>query len=99
MTGGGAGLLGPEAEFVPFSVKDDTIHGNVTINGLTTVWFGIIRSTVDHNVVLEVPTVTTHGMSPAPQLGDAVEGAPPGYGPNAVGAQRVGQCADIAPGG
>lgn len=38
--------------FVPFSVKDDTIDGNVVITGLHTVWFGIIRSTIGGTVVL-----------------------------------------------
>jgi hypothetical protein len=54
-TGGGAGLIpqtGPESPFIPFSVKDDTIRGNVTVTGLRTVWFGIIRSQVGGNVTL-----------------------------------------------
>ena len=50
-TGGGAGFIFPNG-FVPFSVKDDTIHGNLVVRGLTTTWFGVIRSTVDGNVVL-----------------------------------------------
>lgn len=50
--GGGAGLLDPEKQFVPFSVKDDEIKGNVIVNGLQTVWFGIIRTKVGGNVVL-----------------------------------------------
>ncbi|HET8559060.1 MAG TPA: hypothetical protein VFL69_00930 [Marmoricola sp.] len=49
-TGGGAGFVLPN--FVPFSLKDDVIHGNVVVRGLTTTWFGLIRSTVDGNVVL-----------------------------------------------
>jgi hypothetical protein len=52
VNGGGAGLLNPETQFVPFSVKDDTIDGNVIVNGLTTVWFGVIRSTIGGNVVV-----------------------------------------------
>lgn len=48
--GGGAGMSFPG--FIPFSVKDDTIHGNLTVSGLTSTWFGVIRSTIDGNVVL-----------------------------------------------
>ncbi|WNM25890.1 hypothetical protein RN607_07195 [Demequina capsici] len=48
-TGGGAGL--DVQGFIPFSLKDDVFHGNVVVNGLTTTWFGLIRSQVDGNVV------------------------------------------------
>jgi hypothetical protein len=49
-TGGGAGLA--LDQFIPFSVKDDVIHGNLSVSGLTTTWFGVIRTTVGGNVVL-----------------------------------------------
>jgi len=111
--GGGAGLLDPETQFVPFSVKDDVIEGNVSISDLTTVWFGVIRSQIGKNLIVENVNLSDpdgneivantigrnlicHGNSPAPQLGDAVEGAPPGYGPNTVGGKAVGQCAGLA---
>ncbi len=116
--GGGAGFVmtsdSPETSehFVPFSMKDDVIHGNVVVHGLTTSWFGLIRSTVDGTVVLrdihlddpdgnEVVNDTVggnlvcFGNDPAPQLGDAVTGAPPGYGPTTVGGRAVGQCSSI----
>jgi hypothetical protein len=108
--GGGAGLA--TDQFIPFSVKDDVIHGNVVVSGLTTTWFGVIRSEVGGNVVLTDITLADpdgnevvnntigrnlvcHGDSPTPQLGDAVEGAPPGYGPNTLGGRGVGQCASL----
>lgn len=50
--GGGAGFIFP-AGFVPFSVKDDIIHGNLVVRGLRTTWFGVIRTQVDGNVVLK----------------------------------------------
>lgn len=50
--GGGAGLLDPDTQFVPFSIKDDKVGGDIIVSGLTTVWFGVIRSTVVGNVVL-----------------------------------------------
>ena len=51
-TGGGAGLLDPETDFVPFSIKDDVVGGNITVHNLTTVWFGVIRTQVGGNVTL-----------------------------------------------
>ena len=48
--GGGAGLDFPG--FIPFSVKDDIIGGNLTVSGLTTTWFGVIRTSVGRNVTL-----------------------------------------------
>ena len=50
--GGGAGPLDPETQFVPFSIKDDTIGRNIKVVGLNTVWFGVIRSNIGGNVVL-----------------------------------------------
>lgn len=107
-TGGGGGFVFPDG-FIPFSLKDDVIHGSVIVAGLKTTWFGIIRSTIDGSVVLKdirnddpdgneiVHDTIGHnliclGMSPAPQFGDAVEGAPPGYQYSTVGGQVIGQC-------
>lgn len=50
--GGGGGFVFPDG-FIPFSVKDDVIHGNLTVKGLKTTWFGVIRSTIDGNVILK----------------------------------------------
>jgi hypothetical protein len=51
-TGGGGGFVFPDG-FIPFSIKDDVIHGSVIVAGLKTTWFGIIRSTIDGSVVLK----------------------------------------------
>lgn len=48
--GGGAGADFPG--FIPFSVKDDTIGGNLSVSGLSTTWFGVIRTSVGGNVAL-----------------------------------------------
>lgn len=50
--GGGGGFVFDQGGFIPFSVKDDTIHGDLVVQGLKTTWFGVIRSTIDGNVVL-----------------------------------------------
>ncbi|MFN2560813.1 MAG: hypothetical protein ABR571_05915 [Jatrophihabitans sp.] len=109
-SGGGAGVDFPG--FIPFSIKDDTIGKNVVVTNLSTIWFGVIRSTIGGNVILknvnlgdpdgnEVVANTIgrnlicSGNSPANQLGDAVEGAPPGYGLNTVGGHALGQCARL----
>ena len=52
-TGGGPGLLDPETDFIPFSIKDDVIYGNLTVTDLTGVWFGVIRTQVGKNVTLQ----------------------------------------------
>jgi hypothetical protein len=51
--GGGAGFVFDQGGFVPFSVKDDVIHGNLVVRGLKTTWFGVIRSQIDGNVILK----------------------------------------------
>jgi hypothetical protein len=51
--GGGAGFVLDQGQFVPFSVKDDIIHGNLVVKGLKTTWFGVIRSQIDGNVTLK----------------------------------------------
>jgi hypothetical protein len=110
VNGGGPGYsLDP---WIPFSMKDDVVHGSVLVSNLRTSWWGLIRSTVGGNVVVtnvrgadpdstEIVANTIGGNliclgnSPAPHLGDAVEGAPPGYGPNTVHGHAIGQCASI----
>jgi hypothetical protein len=51
--GGGAGFVLEQGGFIPFSVKDDVIHGNLVVKGLKTTWFGVIRSQIDGNVILK----------------------------------------------
>lgn len=45
----------------------------------------IVANTVGHNL-------TCFANSPHAQLGDATQGAPPGYGPNVVGGHAYGEC-------
>ncbi|GAB3488214.1 hypothetical protein [Flexivirga lutea] len=105
--GGGSGMNPPG--FIPFSVKDDVIGGNLTVIGLTSVWFGAIRSTIGGNVTLidnylldpDANEVVHNSIGknlvclnnyPAPQIGDAGEGQPPGYAYSTVGKRVYGQC-------
>lgn len=48
-TGGGAGLA---VDFPPFSVKDNEVDGNISITGLRTGWFGVIRNDVGGSVTI-----------------------------------------------
>ena len=75
-----------------FGVIRTTVGGNVTLSDITTAdpdGNEVVQDTIGRNLVCS-------GLSPAPQLGDAVEGAPPGYGPSDVGGKAVGQCAALA---
>jgi hypothetical protein len=75
-----------------FGVIRTSVGGNMTLSDIITGdpdGNEIVADTIGRNLVC-------HGLSPAPQLGDAVEGAPPGYGPSDVGGRAVGQCAELA---
>lgn len=107
-SGGGAGLI--PSPFIPFSVKDDTIRGNVVVTGLRTVWFGVVRSTIGGNVVL------TNNAGSDPDTNEVITNRiggnlvcignnPPSQygdaienpmnGPNVVRGQAIGQCAPL----
>ena len=43
---------------IPWSIKNDTIHGNLTVGGQTEEWIGILFNTIDKNVTLAAITLT-----------------------------------------
>jgi len=105
-TGGGAGLLDPETQFVPFSIKDDTVGRNIVVSDLTTVWFGVIRTHVGRNVILtnvnlsdpdgnEVVTDTIGGNLICHGNAPANQVGDSGGAPNTVGKKALGQCAGL----
>ena len=105
-TGGGAGLLDPEEQFVPFSIKDDMIGGNLTVSGLTTVWFGVIRTHVGKNVTLtninlsdpdgnEVVTDVIAGNLNCTGLSPAPQVGDSEGAADVVGKHATGQCAGL----
>lgn len=75
-----------------FGVIRNHIGGNVILKNVN---LGdkdgneVVANTIGRNLICS-------GNSPANQLGDAVEGAPGGYGPNTVGGHALGQCASLA---
>jgi hypothetical protein len=92
---------------VPFSIKDDVIGGNLTVTGLTTVWFGVIRTQVGKNVTLqninlsdpdgnEVVTNTINGNLNCGGLSPAPQVGDSEGSPNSVGKHATGQCAGLA---
>jgi hypothetical protein len=62
--GGGSGPAGP---FRNFPIKDDTIGGNVIIQGWEGGWIGVIRANVGGNLIFQKnASVLTDDGSPAP---------------------------------
>jgi hypothetical protein len=105
-SGGGAGLLDPETDFVPFSIKDDVVHGNITVTNLTTVWFGVIRTQVGKNVTLQ--NIQLSDPDGNEYVSDTISGNLNCHGdspapqvgdsegaPNVVGKHANGQCAGL----
>jgi hypothetical protein len=105
--GGGPGLA-PDAPFVNFPVKDNTVDGNVVIWGWHGGWAGVIRNTVGGNVIfsqnvsvqdpdaMEVVTNTIARNLICFGNSPAVQVGDSGGSPNNVGGKKIGQC--TAPG-
>jgi len=107
--GGGAGLLNPEEQFVPFSIKDNVVGGSISVTGLTTVWFGIIRTTVGRSVNLqdinlsdpdgnEIVTDVISGNLNCTGLDPAPQVGDSEGAPDIVGKQATGQCTGLVGG-
>ena len=94
-TGGG----GP----IPWAIKTNTIHGNVTISGVTPDWIGLLVNHIDGNTSLTNITITDPADdTPTVQIAFNAFGHNlncSGIGPylsvrvNTVGHQATGQCA------
>ena len=54
---GNVTVLGGGSE-IPWSIKNNTIHGNLTVAGQTEEWIGILFNTIDKNVILAGITLT-----------------------------------------
>lgn len=103
--GGGPGLGLP---FVNFPVKDNTVDGNLIVQGWHGGWAGVIRDVVGGNVIYsrnksaldpdanEVVTNTISGNLICHGNSPAVQVGDSGGSPNNVGGRKIGQC--TAPG-
>jgi hypothetical protein len=104
-----------------FPIKDDTVDGNVIVQGWNGFWLGVIRVNVGGNVIFANNSGTQvglpgtefegildsneivsnviggnlvcHGNTPPAQIGDAI--LDEGNGPNTVGGNALGECAEI----
>jgi hypothetical protein len=109
--GGNVTILGGGSD-IPWSIKNDTIHGNLTVAGQTEEWIGILFNTIDKNVSLAGITLTgvddTTGSGTNSlfvvrnSIGRNIScfGLTPGvfgYG-NTIGRHALGQCASLADG-
>lgn len=109
--GGNVAILGGGSD-IPWSIKNDTIHGNLIVAGQTEEWIGILFNRIDKNVILAAITLT--GGNDATGSGTnsvfvvrnsigrniASAGLNPGvfgYG-NTISQHALGQCAVLAEG-
>jgi len=65
--GGGGGVTG---EFRNFPTKDDTVDGNVIIQGWTGGWLGVIRVHVGGNLIVNNNTSVINGLVDPPVPGE-----------------------------
>jgi len=97
---------------IPWSIKNNTIHGNLAVGGQTEEWIGILFNTIDKNVLLAGITLTGlddstgSGTNPLFVVRNSIGrnigcfGIDPGvfgYG-NTISHQALGQCASLAGG-
>jgi hypothetical protein len=110
LSGGGSGYNAG----IPWTVKNDTIEGNLSVSGIVTDWIGVLFNTIGGNANLTNITVTdpTDPGTPTMQIalntvgknlncsgiGPQVSG---GFAPgevNTVGGKATGQCANLQSG-
>ena len=105
LTGGG----GP----IPWAIKTNTIHGNITVSGVTPDWLGLVSNTIDGNANLtnihitdpEDPTPTVqiaintvgHNLN-CSDIGPYLSGGVIPGEVNTVGHKATGQCANLQSG-
>ena len=109
--GGNVTVLGGGSD-IPWSIKNDTIHGNLTIAGQTEEWIGILFNTIDKNVTLTGITLTGEDDATGSGINSlfvvrnsigrniTCVGLDPGvfgYG-NTISRHALGQCAPLADG-
>jgi hypothetical protein len=107
---GNVTLTGGGSEEIPWSVKNNTVGGNITASGITDEWMGVMFNKVGGNVMLT--NITLHDAHPGAPGVYVVEnhighnlgcfgidpGVSPGFIPgehNTVGHKALGQCASL----
>ena len=95
---------------IPWSIKNNTIRGNLTVSGQTTDWLGVLFNTVGRNAVLtEIALTDVHPGAPGVYIVrntigrnliclGLTPGVSGGFVPgsvNVVGRHAIGQCASL----
>ena len=106
--GGGPGLgAPPTTPFVTFPTKENTIGGNLIIQGWQGGWMGALRNNVGGNVIVnnnvsavdpdstEVATNTIGGNLSCTANSPAAQFGDSGGSANTVGGNKLGQCAGL----
>ncbi len=96
--------------FIPWSIKNNAIDGNLTVSGQTAAWLGVLFNTVGRNATLtDITVVDEHPGAPGVYVvrntvawnlncWDLVPGVSGGFVPgsvNVVGRNATGQCAAL----
>jgi hypothetical protein len=108
-TGGGPGAT--FSPYINFPIKDNTIYGNVIVQGWQGAWFGFIRNTTYGSVILnnnvgvaigefgadstEVVTNVISGNLICLGNSPAAQVGDTGGSPNTVSGQKIGECAGL----
>jgi hypothetical protein len=86
----GGGLLSTSAEdFRNFPVKDNTIHGNLIIQGWRGGWIGLIRNHVDGNVIFAKNVSLSNPETGPGTDGDSSEVMGSVLGPQVIGGNLI----------
>lgn len=107
---GNVTLTGGGSDEIPWSIKNNTIAGNLTINGQTTIWLGVLFNDIGRNATLTKIAVTDEdGDAPGVYIVEntidrnlsctgLTPGVSGGFNPdsvNVVGRNASGQCAAL----
>jgi hypothetical protein len=113
LSGGGGARIPGDDEDIPWSVKNNTIGRNLTVNGQTTDWLGVLFNKVAGNVTLTNITLTEDHPGASQKVYvvrnevgrnlicmGITNGVSGGFFPgvNVVGRNEIGQCAGLVGG-
>lgn len=114
LSGGGGARIPGDEEDIPWSIKNNTIGRNLTVNGQTTDWLGVLFNKVAGNVTLTNITLTEDHLGASQQVYvvrnevgrnlicmGITNGVSGGFIPgsvNVVGRNEIGQCAGLVGG-
>jgi len=102
--GGGPGVT--SSPYVNFPIKENVINGNLFIAGWQGTWFGVLRNTVQGNVIVannamadpdatEIVTNTIFGNLICLRNSPAPQFGDSGGMPNTVYGHKIGQCTAV----